>query len=233
MTTDERGERPVGGGIKAFGVAVGAGVLPMLIAWRWNWPEAVAYAAVSILGFSVTRWLAGLKQPGLLVERWRMTSHENIAPWDKVLAPVVVLGSVLLPLAAGLEARFGRLFEFGWPANLAALGVIVAGYGIGGYALVVNRFFSGVVRIQSERGHQVVTGGPYRWVRHPGYAGTFLVTLAVPVLLDAPWAFLPTAVVIVALAVRTRLEDCYLQENLEGYRAYAQRVRYRLLPGVW
>jgi protein-S-isoprenylcysteine O-methyltransferase Ste14 len=90
-----------------------------------------------------------------------------------------------------------------------------------------------VVRLQTEREHHVVSSGPYGWIRHPGYAGALLAYLATPVLLDAPWAFVPALLLLVALVIRTRLEDGWLQEQLAGYRAYAGRVRYRLIPGVW
>jgi protein-S-isoprenylcysteine O-methyltransferase Ste14 len=99
--------------------------------------------------------------------------------------------------------------------------------------LIENRFFSGMVRIQAERGHQVVSSGPYRWMRHPGYAGALVTYLATPVFLDSLWAFLPVVFLAVVLVVRTKLEDKTLRDQLEGYRDYARKVRYRLLPGVW
>ena len=117
--------------------------------------------------------------------------------------------------------------------RILALVLLVAGYALGAYALIENRFFSGVVRIQTERGHKVISSGPYRWVRHPGYSSAFLSYLAAPVLLDSYWALLPAVLLLVGLVIRTRLEDCYLQENLEGYREYARKVRFRLLPGIW
>ena len=96
-----------------------------------------------------------------------------------------------------------------------------------------NRFFSGMVRIQTERGHHVVSSGPYGWIRHPGYAGALLTYLATPFFLDSRWALLPAMFITIVLIIRTSLEDQTLQNELEGYRAYAERVRYRLMPGVW
>jgi len=89
------------------------------------------------------------------------------------------------------------------------------------------------VRIQTDRGHQVVSSGPYRWIRHPGYTGALLTYLATPIFLDSIWAFLPVILITVVLVIRTSLEDKVLQDELQGYRDYTKRVRYRLIPGVW
>jgi len=90
-----------------------------------------------------------------------------------------------------------------------------------------------MVRIQTEREQQVVSSGPYRWIRHPGYAGALLTYLVTPIFLDAIWAFIPAAFLGIALVIRTELEDRTLQDELKGYDDYARRVRYRFLPGVW
>ena len=138
-----------------------------------------------------------------------------------------------MPLVVGLDALFGWSAPFSLGAKILALVIMLAGYALGAYALIENRFFSGMVRIQTERGHEVVSSGPYRWVRHPGYAGALLNYLATPIFLDARWAFLPAILMVVVLVIRTRLEDKTLQEELPGYRKYTKRVPYRLLPGIW
>jgi protein-S-isoprenylcysteine O-methyltransferase Ste14 len=139
----------------------------------------------------------------------------------------------LVPLVAGLDALYAWSPEFSLPVKLASLVIILVGYVLGSYAFIENRFFSAEVRIQSERGHQVVTSGPYRWIRHPGYAGSLLTTLVIPFFLDSRWAFLPAVFCIILLVIRTNLEDKALSNELEGYRDYAMRVRYRLFPGIW
>ena len=159
--------------------------------------------------------------------------HEDAKPWDKTLAPLVGLGGALVPLVAGLDARFSSSADFGLPIELAALGVLVGGFALASYALIENAYFSGMVRIQTDRGQHVISSGPYRWVRHPGYAGALLAYLATPFLLDSLWTFVPALFLTVVLIIRTNLEDKTLQAELDGYRDYAQRVRYRLLPGVW
>jgi len=207
--------------------------LPLLISGDWGWWEGWAYAAIGILGFVLSRALAARRHPDLIKERARFAGQQDAKPWDKLLSPLVGWGSGLIPLVAGLDARFGWSPTFGVDLKALALLVILAGYALASHALIENRFFSGVVRIQSERGHQVVSSGPYRWMRHPGYAGGLLSYLATPFFLDASWALLPAALITVLLVVRTALEDRTLQEELPGYREYAKRVRYRLLPGVW
>ena len=96
-----------------------------------------------------------------------------------------------------------------------------------------NAYFSTVVRIQSERGHAVCRGGPYRFVRHPGYVGMTFQSLGMPFLLGSLWSLLPALVMIVAMAIRTALEDRMLHAELPGYQEYAREVRYRLVPGLW
>ena len=207
--------------------------LPLLITQRWDWWEAWLFAFLFILSFVVSRAIPARKYPDLLMERTRSLDQENAQPWDRVIAPVVALGFSLLPLIAGLEALFGWSKGFSIMIEILALVVILAGYTIATYALIENRFFSGVVRIQSERGHQVVSSGPYRVIRHPGYAGAVLYYLATPFLLDSWWALLPAVIASVLLIIRTHLEDRFLQNELTGYREYASRVHYRLFLGVW
>jgi protein-S-isoprenylcysteine O-methyltransferase Ste14 len=99
--------------------------------------------------------------------------------------------------------------------------------------MLANRFFSAVVRIQTDRGHVVVSDGPYRVMRHPGYAGGMLSYLASPLLLSSLWMFIPAVLTVAAMVARTALEDRTLRAELPGYADYARRVRYRLLPGLW
>lgn len=208
-------------------------MLPMIIPWQWDWWEAWVYAGINIFGFIISRYLAGRKNPDLLVERGQFLQHQNPEPWDKTLSPLLGLGGGLMPITAGLDARFGPSAQFGSGIKILAIAVMLVGFVIGSYALIANRFFSGMVRIQSDRGQHVIDTGPYRWVRHPGYAGSLLTYPVIPLLLDSWWTFIPVILTIVILVVRTKLEDQALQEKLEGYREYTQRVRYRLIPGVW
>jgi len=212
---------------------LGIPFLPLLISWQWDWWEAWVYAIVFILGFAVSRLLAARRHPDLLSERAHYMHQTDAKAWDKKLSPMVGLGSGFIPLVAGLDALFSWSASFSLHVKILALVIILVGFALGSYALIENRFFSGMVRIQVERGHRVVSGGPYRWVRHPGYAGSLLAYLASPIWLDSWWALLPAIIITILLFIRTYLEDKTLQDELDGYREYASKVRFRLIPGIW
>jgi protein-S-isoprenylcysteine O-methyltransferase Ste14 len=112
--------------------------------------------------------LAARRHPDLLAERARFLRQEDAKTWDKYLAPIVGLGSGLILIVVGLDALYGWSTPFSLPVKILALFAILAGYALGTLALMENRFFSGMVRIQTERGHHVVSSGPYGWIRHPG-----------------------------------------------------------------
>ncbi len=207
--------------------------LPLLISWQWDWWEAWFYALVSILGFVISRYLAWRRNPDILAERGKFLQHDNPEPFDKLLSPLLALVGGLIPIAAGLDARFGPAVEFGAIIKAISVVLFIGGYVLGSYALITNAFFSGMVRIQEDRDQHVITTGPYQWVRHPGYSGALITYIATPFLLESLWTFIPVALSFVILFTRTALEDKALQEKLIGYRAYAQKVRYRLIPGIW
>ena len=214
-------------------VLVVSPLLPMIISGQWGWWQAWAYAIVSMLSFIVSRVLASRVHPDLIAERARFMDAKDTKPWDKVLAPLLGFGSVFILAVAGVDRLFGWTVGFPPAAHYAALACILLGYGFSSWALIVNRFFSGTVRIQTERGHHVVTTGPYRFLRHPGYAGGLFGYVFIPVLLDSLWAFIPTVFLGMVMILRTALEDKTLQAELPGYAEYAQTTRYRLFPGIW
>ncbi len=208
--------------------------LPLLLTGNWRWLEGWLYAILGVFGFILSRILVSKKHPDLLSERAKMTRHENTKKWDKPLSLLLGWGGALLPLVAGLDLRDGwSNAHFGWGWKVAAILIILAGYAFSTWAMVENRFFSGVVRIQSDRGHHVVDGGPYAWVRHPGYAGALWVYFASPLLLDSLCAFGVAAFLALVIFIRTSLEDSTLQTELPGYAEYATRTKYRLIPGIW
>lgn len=210
-----------------------APLIPMIISGDWGWWQGWAYAGVNIMSFILSRLIVIRVHPDLIRERARFMDAKDTKPWDKVLAPLLASGFILIAVAAGLDHFYGWSSAFPAWVHPAALFAMILGYAFSSWALVVNRFFSGTVRIQTERGHHVVSEGPYRFVRHPGYAGGVVGYVFVPFLLDSLWAFVPTLLLGVVLVVRTALEDKTLQAELPGYAEYAQKTRYRLIPGIW
>jgi protein-S-isoprenylcysteine O-methyltransferase Ste14 len=208
-------------------------LLPLFVSWHWNWWQAWVYGLLSILSFIASRLLVAWRHPDLTAERTRYMQHEDTQPWDKRLAPLMGLAGILVLLIAGMDELLDWSPSFSISVKIVALVVMLVGYALTSYALVENRFFSGMVRLQVDRGQKVVSSGPYRWIRHPGYAGALLVYLVTPLFLDSALAYLPTLLVIGLFVTRTLLEDRFLQEELEGYCDYTKRVRYRLLPRIW
>jgi protein-S-isoprenylcysteine O-methyltransferase Ste14 len=205
------------------------GVMLFWIAGTVAWPGAWIFLAI----FWIAAIVGGLVIPrDLAAERGGIP--DGIATYDKVIAPLLAR---ILPLAtfvvAGLDRRHGWSEDVG--AATVALGLLVtaAGTALLVWAMASNRFFSGFMRIQTDRGHTVVDTGPYARVRHPGYTGLVLYTIGTPLALGSLWAVIPSAVIVIVVVLRTVLEDRALHERLEGYPAYAERVRSKLVPGVW
>src|SRR5262249_25800331 len=129
----------------------------------------------------------------------------------------------------------GRFHWFPLPAWVCVLGYVLLTCGFVGatWATAVNRHFEPTVRIQTDRDHAVVDQGPYAIVRHPGYAFSLPLMMGMALAMGSLWALIPAGFAVLLLIVRTRLEDATLQAEMPGYREYANRVRYRLIPGLW
>jgi len=197
------------------------------------WQAWLYFLLIVVTGIGGRMW-AEQRHPGLMAERQNIENIQNAKAWDKVLAPLMAV-SVVFPMVivAGLDHRYNWSPEF--PLWLIIIGFILIslGYAFAAWALAENRFFSSVVRIQVDRGHVVCDSGPYRIVRHPGYAGSLLALPGIVLALNSMWTLIPAAVALIIAVIRTMLEDQTLQDELPGYREYAQRVRYRLIPGVY
>jgi protein-S-isoprenylcysteine O-methyltransferase Ste14 len=206
----------------------------MISGWDWGWWQGWLYSALITVAAIGPRLWAEKKHPGLLAERGKFGKAQDVKSWDKVLAPLMVL-SISFPLyiVAGLDHRFGWSPLFPLWLNIVGFLLVALGYAFGGWAMVENRFFSTMVRIQTDRGHRVCDSGPYRIVRHPGYAGNMLALPGIVLALGSLWTIIPVIVALIIAVIRTRLEDRTLQEELPGYRDYTRRVRYRLFPGIY
>lgn len=206
-------------------------LLLFLAAGRWDWIGAWIYLGVLAVCVSFNLSVLLPNNPEVLEER--MQHEKGLRTWDKALAAATSVFWVAVLVIAGLDQRWQWSPAMALWLSLGAVLVFVLGDLLFLWAMAVNKFFSKFVRIQKERGHQVVTTGPYRYVRHPGYVGWMMMNLAPPVILGSWWALIPAALAVCGMIVRTALEDRTLLKELEGYQEYAQRVRYKLLPGVW
>lgn len=203
-----------------------------LLAGRWDLPMVWAILGI-FLGAMIIAWLVIFrKDPELLKER--RESGPGAERWDRIWLRVYTIFLLATLIVALLDV--GR---FHWsdtmPLGLQIAGLLAstASLALSGWAMAENTFFSEVVRIQEDRGHRVVTSGPYRVVRHPGYAGNIVAWPCIALALGSWFAVLLSAVIVVLFIVRTAWEDRALQTGLEGYAEYAERVRYRLVPGLW
>jgi protein-S-isoprenylcysteine O-methyltransferase Ste14 len=199
-----------------------------------GWWQAWVYSIVVFIVGVGGRFMAERRHPGLLAERMRFGRKQEVKAWDRVLEPLMGF-SVLYPLmiVAGLDHYYHWTTPFPIWVNGLAFIITGLGYALGVWALVENRYFSMMVRIQMDRGHKVCDTGPYRYLRHPGYAGNMLPLLGIAVALDSWWTLIPVLFAFIITIIRTALEDRTLINELPGYREYTLRVRYRLVPGIW
>ena len=203
-----------------------------LAAGRWDLRFAWAYWALWFTFFMVGMTVT-------LCTGWgRALAAERMKPGPGSIEKLRVVMLVTIPLFVGAWLVAGLDTRFGWsvvpsPVKFAALGCIVLGMGLNIWTVVTNPFASSVIRVQTERGHHVITTGPYRFVRHPMYLGGMLMLLFGGLALGSWWAQL-LPLLLLALGVRRALrEEAFLEENLDGYKAYTDRVRWHLVPGVW
>jgi protein-S-isoprenylcysteine O-methyltransferase Ste14 len=220
----------------AFGIAKGLLLFAVPLfaaAGTLAWPEAWVFLGIFLVGTLAISRMLMVHDPALLAERLRPLAQRDQPRWDRIL-----LGAIFLVLIAWLVVIGLDAVRFAWSAVL--LPIKIAG-GVGElvawaifYATFrANTFLVPVVRIQRERGHQVISSGPYAIVRHPLYAGAIVFFASTPLLLGSYWGLLFSLLLTVLVALRARLEERALEEGLEGYRAYAARVHYRLIPGIW
>ncbi|RJP72930.1 MAG: isoprenylcysteine carboxylmethyltransferase family protein [Candidatus Zixiibacteriota bacterium] len=212
------------------GVAVNAALL-FLAAGTLDWPAAWVLLGLQTAAILFNLVMLSAHNPGLIASRTRFT--RGSPAWDRAIDLLMTAGFLGTYLAAGLARRFETGAIPDPVAPVVGAGLTVAGYALFAWAMHTNRFFTRMVRIQTERGHTVVDGGPYRFVRHPGYVGVIAYTLGAALLLGYAWALIPAGLGAAAVMARTAKEDRFLHRELDGYAEYAARVRRRLAPGVW
>lgn len=199
-----------------------------------DWPMLWAWLGVYFGIFGSVAVVVGWRNPDLIEERIHGERKADVKRWDRVI--VMAVAVVLPPLSwmvAALDFRLGWSPRPAAAPALAALALVALANSLVAWAMATNRYFSAIVRIQKDRGHTVVSTGPYALIRHPGYVGAIVMHLATPVALGSRPALAVGALTAVLFVVRTALEDRTLHRELDGYAVYAGRVRWRLVPRIW
>ena len=213
-------------------VVIAMGALLFAAAGSLDWPAAWVMLIVSaILGPACGLWLAKT-DPALLAERLRPTFQANQPAADKIFMLIFFLALLLWLVAIGLDRR----------ANASDVPLLLQALGLAMYLLSIafimwvfreNSFAAPVVKVQAARHQRVISSGPYAFVRHPMYSGIMLYFLGIPLLLGSWWGVAIAPVFAILFAIRARIEERALVEGLPDYADYAERVRYRLVPGLW
>ena len=203
-------------------------ILLLVSAGKTDWIYAWVYIISSLLVIIIN---ACIFPPELISERGR--TKENVEKWDKLVSGLLTLPWFALYIVSGLDIRFGLSLELATWIHISGLVIYLLGNALVSWAMISNIYFSTAVRIQYDRGHHVSIGGPYRFIRHPGYLGMIIYLLATPLALGSILALIPASLTVILFIIRTALEDNTLKNKLEGYKEYAKRVKYRLIPGIW
>jgi protein-S-isoprenylcysteine O-methyltransferase Ste14 len=203
-----------------------------LASGRLDWVMAWVYIGMYLVAIAINAPIMLRHSPETIAERAEV--GENWKDWDKIIGGLFALSYfVFMLLVAGLDIRFGWTGDIPPAIQITGAVVFALGYALFSWAMISNAFFASVVRIQDDRGQTVCTTGPYQFVRHPSYLGAIFQSIAVPLMLGSLWSLIPGGFGAILLILRTALEDRTLLEELDGYEEYAQRVRYRLLLGLW
>jgi protein-S-isoprenylcysteine O-methyltransferase Ste14 len=217
-----------------FRVVVGLALILAILfipAGSLCWPQAWVFLALYLSAVGGFYIYTRKKDPGLLKER--MSPQKNVKAWDRRIVRIYSILLAAMTVLAGLDAvrfRWSRL-SLGW--NILGFGGLALAMVLAFRATRENTFASQVVRIQVDRGHRVCSTGPYAHVRHPMYAGVILSIVSFPLALGSLFGLIPAGLIVGLFVLRTSLEDRTLQEELPGYKEYAQKVRFRLIPGIW
>ena len=202
-----------------------------ILAGRINYWQGWLFGGIFIIGFSIVAIMYANK---LDLAKERIKPGPGMKQWDKVFYAFYIPMYLAVIVVASLDA--GR---FLWTAQLPVSVYIISyiahifSYVIALWAMETNIFFSSVVRIQKDRGHKVVQEGPYRFVRHPAYIAGILSGVSTSLILGSLWALIPGGIIVPLFIIRAYLEDSILKKELPGYADYAEKVKYRLIPGIW
>lgn len=204
------------------------GIILFLSAWTIKWIWAWIFILTGVLILIINMVVI----PSEVIEE-RGRKKENVKKWDKILTTINSFPYIGIYILSGLDYRFNWSINFNISIHITGLLFFILGAMIFTWSMVSNKFFSTMVRIQTEREHQVATTGPYKIIRHPGYVGFILMSLATPISLGSLYGLIMSGFVVVILIIRTALEDRTLKNELTGYLEYSKKVKYRLIPFIW
>lgn len=201
-------------------------------AGTFSWPEAWLYIIIQF-SFSTTLsiWLKK-NNPELLKDR--MTFMKKSAKsWDKAIMIGIIPFFIALLIIPGLDAVRYQWSQVSFVLKTISFTVIIASLALVFWVMKENTYLSRVVEIQKERQHKVITTGPYKYVRHPMYVGIIALFFCLPIALGSLYGLIPAAFMVIGIIIRTHLEDKTLNKELQGYKEYAKKTKYRLLLGIW
>ena len=200
-------------------------------AGRINYWQGLLYASINIISVFLNSF--ALSNNNELAEE-RSRVHEGTKSWDKKILGLSAVTLIITYIVAGLDSgRFQWSPGFHWSINATGTVLILLGEVIFLTAQKQNKFFSSVMRIQTDRGQTVCETGLYKIIRHPAYLGTIVTPIGIPLISGSLWSIMPSVFSIILTLIRTSLEDKTLINELNGYREYTYKTRYRLLPYIW
>jgi protein-S-isoprenylcysteine O-methyltransferase Ste14 len=194
------------------------------LAWLWAW----IYIGISLFILILNSFFIPKE---VIAERGK--KKINVKKWDKIITTLNIVPTIGVIIVSGMDFRFSWSQRLSIVIHIVGILLMIFGNALFTWSMMSNKYFSTLVRIQFERNHTVSTGGPYSFVRHPGYVGYILFNFATTLILGSLWALVPAGIVCILLVIRTGFEDRTLKKELDGYNEYAKRVKYRLMPGIW
>ncbi len=204
------------------------GVILFIAAWTINWLWAWIFLFLGVILLMINSMVI----PAELIEE-RGKKKEDVKKWDKIITSLNIIPTLCIYLFSGLDYRFHWTQELSILFNISGLILVFLGAMLFTRAMISNKFFSTMVRLQTDRNHRVATSGPYKLVRHPGYVGYIIMSFATPLALGSLWTLSFSVIITILFIIRTYLEDKTLQKELNGYVEYSESVKYRLIPFVW
>lgn len=208
------------------------GAILFIAAGRINIPRAWFYFGVTFIYFAISTIVLANTNPDVINERAQ--KRDNTKSWDKiVLGLYIIIGFYIAPAVVGLDVGRFQWTNLGMQYTILGYVLYIISSVLVNWAMIVNKHFEATVRIQEEREHNVITTGPYRIVRHPGYISVILWSIATPLAIGSLYGLITSGIVTILIIIRTSLEDKTLHQELDGYSDYSQKVKYRLFPGIW